>query len=463
MKAKNIFKTLAFAMMPAMLLTTACSNNDDALINSESTAQIGYTLPITVDVTRQGDNASTRATYNESTKKLDFSEGDKLLLRGSHSSAGKFAGTLDRVSGGKFSGNITIEKSFSGTAQELLTAATYIFATLLPNGYETYGYVSIDGSGCNQKEKYIEKNAFATSKVVAVEQFSCEWVYVEGNYSGSIRLGPHMAILNFTINDLTPNATVTATLTKGSLVISGDVKTDGSGTATFAVAVDAFAANINNFTLTVGGKAITLGSHTLANGYIYNINRGMRLSSASTADYGKVVCNNGHMHDAKTAVPAGCTAVGVLGKVTSAGHGLILALKDATEQTWNTINSWGSVTTYASTTLKVLPDDAARGTNLTSYTELGNTTVSNWAVAQKSDYEAIFTNLGSVEGNDDGLTCDANVEAYIKGDVGGAGFFGSYWTASQRSSGGEGWAFSEGHWFLGINEKSQRVRPILAF
>ena len=46
------------------------------------------------------------------------------------------------------------------------------------------------------------------------------------------------------------------------------------------------------------------------------------LSAATTADYGKVVCAAGHLHDAKTAVPDGCTAVGILGKVTTTGHGL---------------------------------------------------------------------------------------------------------------------------------------------
>ena len=67
------------------------------------------------------------------------------------------------------------------------------------------------------------------------------------------------------------------------------------------------------------------------------------LSTATAEDVGKVVCAAGHLHDAKTAVPDGCTAVGVLGKVTSTGHGLILALQNATSQNWNTINGWESV------------------------------------------------------------------------------------------------------------------------
>ena len=185
------------------------------------------------------------------------------------------------------------------------------------------------------------------------------------------------------------------------------------------------------------------------------------LSDATTSDYGKVVCDGGHLHEAKTAVPAGCTAVGILGKVTSTGHGLILALKDATSQDWNTINGWTSETSYAGITLKVLPDDAARGTNLTSYTALGSTAVSNWAVAQKSDYEAIFINLGSIKSDEDGYTYDANVNAYITTGVGGTALSGEYWSATEYD--GDAWYFCSVFWDYSDKEESISVRPVLGF
>ena len=186
------------------------------------------------------------------------------------------------------------------------------------------------------------------------------------------------------------------------------------------------------------------------------------LSAATTSDYGKVVCAAGHLHDAKTAVPDGCTAVGILGKVTETGHGLILALKDATSQTWNTINGWTSVTTYAGTTLKVLPDDAARGTNLTSYTKLGETAVSNWAVGQKGDYEAIFENLGSTTGNDKGKTYDDNVNAYITTGVGSTAIDGRYWSATE-DGGNYAWYFRDSKWTSDNKGESHNVRPVLGF
>ena len=187
------------------------------------------------------------------------------------------------------------------------------------------------------------------------------------------------------------------------------------------------------------------------------------LSEATTSDYGKVVCAAGHLHFAKTAVPTGCTAVGILGKVTETGHGLILALEDASRQTWNTINGWTSETNYASTTLKLLPDDSARGSSLTSYTKLGDLNVSNWCVAQKSDYDAIFTNLGSTTGDKDGKTYDANVNAYITTGVGGTAMSGYYWSATEVDD-THGWLFHSYYWYdYYYKTQSDNVRPVLAF
>ena len=184
------------------------------------------------------------------------------------------------------------------------------------------------------------------------------------------------------------------------------------------------------------------------------------LSTATAQDVGKVVCAAGHLHDAKRAVPNGCTAVGVLGKVTSTGHGLILALQDATSQTWNTINGWETVSGYAGTTLKLLPNDNVRG-NLASYTSLGVVAVSDWCVAQKGDYDAIFTNLGSMKGDDHGKTYDANVNAYIT-NAGGAAFNKYGWSATESSS-ENGWFYGESYWWTNRKTSSYNVRPVLGF
>ena len=273
MKTKYIFKTLALAMlMPAMLLTTACSNEDDAVNNTENIANKGYALPVTVNVTRQGDEATTRATYNATNKKLEFSEGDKLFVSGNDKSAGgagQFAGTLTWVSGGTFSGTIYTENPYSGTIDALFTAGK-AKAYLLPADYNTYHYLSITGGGSSASLSSDIKNAFATSKATAVEQFSYEY----GNYTSGtgFALSPFNAILNFTITGLANNADVDVVFSKG-YTISQTLTSDGEGVITFAVGV--FNTDLKDCALTVGGKAITLvnSSKTLSSGKIYNITR----------------------------------------------------------------------------------------------------------------------------------------------------------------------------------------------
>ncbi len=121
--------------------------------------------------------------------------------------------------------------------------------------------------------------------------------------------------------------------------------------------------------------------------------------------------------------------------------------------------------TYAGTTLKVLPDDAARG-SLTDYIWLGGVLdhilVSNWCVAQKSDYAEIFTNLGSTKSDKDGYTYDSNVNAYITTGVGGAALDGSYWSATEDAS-LTAWFFYSDWWSENLKTVSYNVRPVLGF
>ena len=150
MNTKNILKTLALAM----LLVSACNKNE--ITNDENAEKKGFALPVTVNATREGDD-TTKATYDDNTKKLSFSAGDKLLVRGNDNSdggAGRFAGLLDYdASEKKFSGTIYTENSYSGTADALFSAAFSVRAILLPNGYESYNFLSISNNS-----QYIVKN-----------------------------------------------------------------------------------------------------------------------------------------------------------------------------------------------------------------------------------------------------------------------------------------------------------------
>ena len=293
----NIFKTLALAMlMPAMVLTTACSNDDD-LVNNENTATKGYSLPVTINVTRQGDEPATRASYNESTRKLEFSEGDKLFVSGQdNNTVGTFKGVLTWVSGGTFSGSINTQNEYTGTADALLTDAPYVTATLLPAGYESYAFLSIeDETDCYGWVSMDLSKAFAPTKKAAVEQFSYEYV---SKYSSGFALAPQNAILSFTISGLAANTEV-AVLFKDAYDTGAtpvNVTTDASGVATFAVAVynnD----NIDYYTLTVDGIDITLPAKKAEKGHIYKISSNPYLLSGvfSVSSTKKVKFSKGNL------------------------------------------------------------------------------------------------------------------------------------------------------------------------
>ena len=371
---KNIFKLMALALlMPAMMLLTACGNEDEVVnpektqngnTQTESTAQKGYPLQVTVNATRK----DTRAHFNESTKKLSFSAGDKLYVGGKDESvggAGSFAGTLDMVSEGTFSGTIYTQNPYTGTADALLSEASIVGAFLLPNDFGTYGYLSISGSGYSTGVSLNQNRAFTTSKTKALEQFSYERSF---GYSSGFALTPENAILNFTITGLTPSTEVNVALTgSNDLNISEKVTTDASGTATFAVAVWTWGGpDLNKFSLTVGGNAIPLasGSKTLEAGKIYNINRSVVFSNATAEDVGKVIGADGRIYtNASAASAAGTTAVAIIAYVGSAGSvdtgngiykGLAIAMSNANG---NSKCQW--YTTYADATCVSKSDDLA--------------------------------------------------------------------------------------------------------
>ena len=354
MKTKNIFKALAFAMlMPAVLLTTSCSKGDDLVNNTaentKTVANKGYALPVTVNVTRQGDG--TRATYNDNgdgTGSLGFSAGDKLFVSGSATTAGRFAGELTWQSGETFSGTIYTENSYEGTADELFSAATPIFATLLPNGYESTGFLYVRDSYTTEAYDDVatarDANAFVaseTAKATGVEQLSYEGA---STYSSGFALAPMCAVLNFTISGLEAGAqnvtlNVTNPMALGPMAdytVTGIVTPNASGVATFAIGVKG-GVNIKDMenNLTVGSHNFTLpSSTTFTAGKIYNITRsaggtaviGHALSASVVGD---VVGTDGLAYAVgdKDNLPTGVTAAAVVA-YKNGDNGLAIALTD---------------------------------------------------------------------------------------------------------------------------------------
>ena len=405
------------------------------------------TFTLTVDASKEGTKGTKQLGLDGSTLNATWAAGEQVKVYNGETLLG------------------TLTPQTTGSAHTKLSGT--LEGTIAVDDVLTLKFLSPDYGSQDGTLAYIAANCDYAVATVTVSGFS-------GDATKTIETTGHanfvnqQAIVKFTLKD-TSNADISAT----QLVVN-DGATDytinpASAASEIYVAIPGFRwRQTVRLTATVGSVAYTYEKSGVrfTNGQYYGITVKMTgpyplLSTATTADYGKVVCAAGHLHDAKTAVPAGCTAVGILGKVTSTGHGLILALKNALSQTWNTIFGWSSVETYADTRLKVLPDDnSVRGVELKSYTALGATAVSNWAVAQKSDYEAIFTNLGSTVING-GQTYDANVNDYITG-VGGSPLSSYYWSATWKND-YRAWYFYKDYWGYDLNGVTYSVRPVLGF
>lgn len=438
MNTKNIFKALAFVMlMPMMLLTTSCSSDD--AVDSEYTTKKGYAFPVTINVTRQG-NAGVKAIYNESTRKLSFSTGDKLFVRAASSSAGQFAGLLDYDSEtGKFSGDILTQSAYSGTVEGLLTSASdagELEAFLMPAGYGGYGFLGIADEDTYYADLSLHSDkAFALTKAAAVEQFSHERSY---EYDNGFELSPASAVLNFTISGLAANADVTVSLNRfGDEFISKSVATDASGVATFAIGILNSFNMLGDYTMTVGGNAIALPDQALVAGHIYNINRSVAPAGPATAytltesTVGMIVGSDGNAYavEDKDNLPDGVTAVGMVaykGKY-DASTGSVIALTDESDYKFN----WTSAKSACSG--KFI--DGFEG-----YT---------WKVPTSTDWSSMFESFG-----DDGESCTGLNTALVNAGGNALKSGDSYWADSGSGEGYSVFVNGEGRtmtWSFGDN------------
>ena len=470
-------KTMRFLSMAALamvgLVMTGCSSEDDfADIRQPENKSNVVTLTTTVGF---DEGVANRALTSDGVK--TFAAGDQIAVIYKNTSNQTVTATSTALTDGDIT-NEGKNATFTVTLTDPKAgeAVRYIYpAAMISSSVETTSDVNADAN--------VRYDALNTQDgTLSTLASTLDLAIFDGSLTSgaalpaSATMTNRLAILACTLKNADGSNEITNTITDMTI---------GDGTNTYTVSRSAAAgpiyvairpmtsANIEIYAsdgVNYYKKNLTGKTYAAGNGYSVSWKMPEALlSAATTADYGMVVCSKGHLHPAKTAVPIGCTAVGILGKVTETGHGLILALKDATAQEWVTINKWESVTDFAGTTLKVLPDDNARG-SLTGHSWLGDNIldpnrifVSNWCVAQKSDYEEIFVNLGSTSVN---KTYDDNVNAYITTGVGGTAMPDSYshiyWSATEYD-GSFAWLFDSDYWRDLGKTNILNVRPVLGF
>lgn len=292
MKAKNILKTLALPVAVALgMMATSCSS-DDNIVNEQQAGAAKHEIPVTVSATRSGDEG-TRATFNGTSRKLEFEDGDQLFIQGTHATAGTFAGVLSNTSAatGTFSGTVTTQNEYTGTSEALFASAT---ATLLPKGYGTIGYLTLSDEGASQTLTVDATKAFVTAssadaaKALAIEQLSLEQATT---YSSGFALAPVNAVLNYSISGLANSTAYTPSVSDATTAISGSVTSDASGNAYFAVA---FApAGSKTYTLSITGFSnIAVANRTLTAGKVYNKTATAAASAPEGAISGQFTINS---------------------------------------------------------------------------------------------------------------------------------------------------------------------------
>ncbi len=249
LSTKIIFRTMTLLLvLPAMMLTTACSSDDDmtqALL-TETSADNTEGYPMYVEISASRD-MTTRATYDEENRKMKFSEGDKLLINGHHengdNSAYSFAGILNWNSGDVFSGIIYSQNPYNGSPETMMSEASNtslnqnnkFTATLLPSGFESVGYLgySEEYAYSNSLTEDWSKAFVAGDMATGVAQLACERATT---YDNGIELKPKNAILFCTVGELTANTSYSFTVNNETNSPSGSVTANENKTVFFSVA-----------------------------------------------------------------------------------------------------------------------------------------------------------------------------------------------------------------------------------
>ena len=184
-----------------------------------------------------------------------------------------------------------------------------------------------------------------------MEQFSVEFTT---SYSSGFALAPMNAIASFTIIGLTANKEVAVSFdTNETGVISGNVTTNATGVATFAVGV--YDRNLEDCTLTVDGNNIALPTKTTEAGHIYNITRSA-VPAGNTVDVssltGNYTAQNG---DILTGELKGNYKISI-------SDGATVTLNDATIEGTNNENyDWAGITCEGNATIYLSGTNSVKG------------------------------------------------------------------------------------------------------
>ena len=455
MKKNNILWTV-LPMMAAALMTTACSNDDN---ENESPAQQSTvkTIPYSVTV---NDGATTRATVDSDNKTLKFAAGDKLYITGTN-----IKGVLDIQSGATttsatFSGDLT----YTGDAP---AADLELTATLVSAQQTDGSEITVNATTGAVTVNY-PTTAYCADVATAVQKYSN--LTGTSTYSAkSFSLAQQTAFLNFeiTFEDGTATGTALSAVVNNnsSDICTANVTTTTESTkvvAKFVLPV-AKGTTLSSAKVTMGSKAaISFGASQTLEGKVYNVKKtqaaaARALTSATTADVGKIAGADGKIYDTKAAAEAVATGnaiamIAYVGTASECTTGLAIALEDVSSSTYTWGNAAGAVTTWASG--KTAP------------------TTGLWRLPSIKDWQYMFIGCGasgSYSDNPSGVSMSYSELASKLGTAGGTALQNAcYWSSTEHSPGVDVYFvdlyYGDANWYdNGVEGDYFRVRACLAF
>ena len=442
---KNIYQMLL--LIATVIMTAACSSDNESVTPAANPGDVQ--TPIRITANYAGDNAqssNTRVAYSEDGDNVSatWQSGDKLKVVFN----GKVS-TLDLESG---VGETTA--TFSGSITGTPTATSMLICYVADQNNTSPVTINADGSYTYPDGIFLGQDGTLAGAA------KCNLYYGSTFYGTgsdiSCDFAVNTSLMKFTVyapDGVSAGETATLTYKSNGTAISRATFTVGTSlTNTIYMTIPA-GQYTGEQTLVYNETSNTLSATkaTFVAGETYskslNFHSYPSAFYATADDYGKVVCNNGHLHPAKTAVTGDCTAVAVFAYI-SGNNRYAIALQNSEMSTWDAITNNG----------------ANKNTNcaVPGAWNVAAPSGASWVVATKEIYSGIFYGLGSTTEYNGGYAYNATSNAFITEGINGAALENYYWSTSEYSN--YGWYFSNGTWDAATNKSWQIfVRPVLAF
>lgn len=408
-------------MAALALMTAACSNDDNEFAQQPQKAE-GIT--ITAQLAPKTNGATTRAVSEGSGKIVSEWAVDEHIAVLYEVGGTKYAAdaTITAVDGDDYSATIefTVE---SGTPNN--TACTLVYP---------YSAAKDDHSGVKDAATLLAAQDGTLNANLDVRVGAGTIQTTTPGLTVNTQPAAQFAIFKFTVKNAAASATIDVKPLTVTIGAQDYVITPASATSELFVALPPIASQAVSFTATgsdsktyTASKAsVTFSAGKYYQSVIKMAAAARALTSATTADVGKIAGADGHIYDTKADAEAVATGnaiamIAYVGDESDCKTGLAIALEDVSSSVYNWGDAAGAVTTWASG--KTAP------------------TIGSWRLPSIKDWQYMFIGCGASGSYSDNPSCMSYSELASKlGTAGGTALkTDEYWSSTECDPGVRAW------------------------